>query len=109
MVAKVFHADTEMVASAGRSAFFGEASWPFEYRLVAYVSTDDVETAYELTNHVQRPWWENDGVERVGPETRSTSTGDVVVIGNIAFKCESCGWSESDVSDAQLLRLQRIC
>lgn len=108
-MAQVFHANTSEVRASGRSAFDGEAEWPWEYTLVARVETDDVETAYELTNHIGCPWWENAGVERVGPETRSTSTGDVVVIGNTAYKCESCGWSESHVSDAQLLRLNRIC
>jgi len=107
-MAQVFHADTAAVREAGRSAFDGEAVWPSEYTLAAIVETDDVETAYELTNHISRPWWENPGVERVGPETRSTSTGDVVVVGDRGFKCESCGWSEFEVSDSDKVRASKL-
>lgn len=102
-MAQVFHADTSAVRESGRSAFDGEAEWPGEYNLVALVETEEVDVAYELTNHISRPWWDNPGVERVGPETRSTSTGDVVVVGNRGFKCESCGWSEFEVSDSERL------
>ena len=107
-MAQVFHANTEVVREAGRGAFSGEAHWPGEYNLVARVECATVEEAYELTNHIDLPWWENLGVELVGSKTRSTSTGDVIVIGNTGFKCEACGWSEFELSDSQLLKLQRI-
>lgn len=98
MIAWVFHVDVEAVREQGGSPFSGEGRWPDEYRLVAYVTLDDIdsymmaEVAFSLTQHHNKAWWENPGVERVGPETRSTSTGDVVVVGKEGFLCDRVGW-----------------
>lgn len=91
-VAVVFHADMERVRARGASPFDGEAIWPEEYTPVAIVGTESVETAFEKTNHIDEPWWNNEGVQRLGPETRSTSVGDVVVIGGTAMKVAGAGW-----------------
>jgi hypothetical protein len=108
-MAHVFHANTEVVREAGRSAFHGEAEWPSEYTLAAIVDTDSVEEAYGLTNHVDREWWDNPGVELVGPKTRSTSTGDVVVVNGQGYKCESFGWSEPfEVSTSDMVRASKL-
>jgi len=104
--ARVFHADEGVVRARGASAFDGEAIWPDEYRLVARVDVpdstdvlpqDQANLAFQKTNHIEEPWWENEGVERVGPETRSTSVGDVVVVGEVGFVCDRCGWLEFSV------------
>jgi len=66
------------------------------FKLVAIIENcADIEAAFFLTNHVNCSWWENDNVELVGePNQRSTSTGDVVVMGGKIFRCEMAGWKE---------------
>lgn len=58
-------------------------------------SEDALEDAFELTNHIDRPWWENEGV-RLCKESRSTSVGDLVVIERGEreefWRCERVGW-----------------
>ncbi|MCC6744616.1 MAG: hypothetical protein IT175_12220 [Acidobacteria bacterium] len=52
-------------------------------RPVATVDTCSLEHAFELTNHISRPWQENEGVEAVGVArngARSTSVGDLLVV-----------------------------
>jgi hypothetical protein len=103
--ARVFQADESAVRARGGSAFDGEAVWPDEYRLVARVEVHDgvspqnaAEEAFHRTQHIEEAWWKNEGVERVGPETRSTSVGDVVVVGEVGFLCDRCGWQEFPVA-----------
>lgn len=40
---------------------------------------DALEDAFRLTNHIDDPWWENEGVT-LTKESRSTSVGDVIVV-----------------------------
>lgn len=59
------------------------ALWPHHFSHVADVISDEPEAAFELTNTIHRPWWENDDVTWT-PEVaakggaRSTSVGDVL-------------------------------
>jgi hypothetical protein len=48
------------------------------------------------TNTIDSAWWVNDGVEYVGeePTCRSTSSGDMVLIGNTKYKCVRVGWEK---------------
>jgi hypothetical protein len=71
---------------------------PAFYRIVAVVDTDDLETAYRLTNHIDRDWRENPGVQVIPGAGlyRSTSVGDMaLVVGkgpdSLHF-CASFGW-----------------
>lgn len=105
--ARVFQADEDAVRKRGAYPFDGEAIWPDEYRLVARVEVpegtdvsprDQAGLAFYRTNHIDVAWWENEGVERVGPETRSTSVGDVVVVGEVGLVCDRCGWLEFSVA-----------
>lgn len=69
--------------------------FPEEYELVAVVDTDDVETAFRCTNHIDYSWWENVNVELV-KQSRSTSVGDVIIkeeTGEV-FVCASYGWDK---------------
>ena len=50
--------------------------------------------AWQYTNHIDRAWWDNPGVTRVGPPCRSTSVGDVLVVGDQAFRVDGVGWSK---------------
>jgi hypothetical protein len=70
-----------------------ENKFPEDYELVAKVDTNSVEKAYELTNHIDCEWWENEGVELV-KQSRSTSVGDVIEIEGKLHRCEMMGWKE---------------
>ena len=69
---------------------------------VAYVhvekslsDTDKLERAFMLTNSVNDAWWNNEEVTKmVTGACRSTSTGDMVVVGTKKYKCEAVGWKE---------------
>ena len=93
-VCVVFHANTDAVRESGRSAFDCEAVWPDEFQAVAVIGgIEDVGEAFQLTNHIDSAWWENEGVTRIGGETRSTSVGDVVVLNGEAFMVKGCGFA----------------
>jgi hypothetical protein len=67
---------------------------PDQYKLVAIVECDALGSTFPLTNHIDREWWLNDGVQLV-EESRSTSIGDVVEDENgQVFLCCSVGWEE---------------
>jgi len=72
-------------------------------RLVAMVEVDKsasveskCEDAFVKTNTINMPWWRNEGVTPMFPNKtcRSTSVGDMVLIGTEKFKCENSGWSK---------------
>lgn len=88
---------TTLVYHANATDFCGTCpcEFPREFTLVARISEcPTLGAAFELTNHINRAWWENPGVERVGPPCRSTSVGDVVVFEGVAYRCELVGWSK---------------
>ena len=61
------------------------------------LTTDEkLEKAYVLTNTIDSVWWNNKAVTKLfkGNSCRSTSPGDMVMIGNDTFKCEATGWSK---------------
>jgi len=61
------------------------------------ISTDDkLEKAFMLTNSIDDAWWNNKDVTKMfdGDSCRSTSVGDMVLVGTMKYKCESSGWSE---------------
>ena len=71
-------------------------------RTVAFVSvekkltdTEKLETAFMKTNTIEEGWWNNEGVTKMfgGGACRSTSVGDMVLIGTTKYKCEPTGWS----------------
>ena len=57
---------------------------------------EKLETAFMKTNSIDDGWWNNKEVTKMfgGPTCRSTSAGDMVLIGNTKYKCEMTGWSE---------------
>ena len=72
-------------------------------RTVAFVNVEKtlttkekLEKAFMLTNTINAAWYTSDEVEYIGPEKacRSTSVGDMVLIGTKKYKCEVAGWSE---------------
>jgi hypothetical protein len=67
--------------------------FPHDFELVAEVETNDPEIAFARTNSVEQPWPKNPGVIAHKPESRSTSSGDVVVTPQGALHhCLSFGW-----------------
>ena len=72
---------------------------------VAFVEIDaalplrkKLEIAFVKTNTINVVWWRNDGVTYIGtgPTCRSTSVGDMVLIGKDKYVCKDCGWETLD-------------
>ena len=72
--------------------------------LVAYVEVDKnwsvnkkLEKVFMKTNSITDAWWNNKEVTKMfsGKACRSTSIGDIVIIGTNKYKCESIGWSKT--------------
>ena len=72
-------------------------------RTVAFVEVDKslsteekLEEAFMLTNSIDNAWWDNKEVTAMFPDKtcRSTSVGDMVLVGNMKYKYESTGWME---------------
>ena len=57
-----------------------------------------LEIAFVKTNTITEAWWRNDGVEYIAPEKtcRSTSVGDMVLIGKDKYVCDMMGWKTLD-------------
>ena len=86
-MSKVFHA-TKPTFGYGLTP-----KWPEEYQLVAELETESLEEAFNLTNHVNCAWWDNEGVKLV-KQSRSTSVGDIVITSEGTFLCEEVGWTK---------------
>lgn len=48
------------------------------YRMVAEVETDALGMVFQLTNHIDKEWQENEGVKAYTDKARSTSVGDLI-------------------------------
>lgn len=72
--------------------------FPKDYDHVATVEASALGAVFQLTNHIDRPWWENEGVTLIGPEQyRSTSVGDVVKDeAGTLWLCDHVGWKPFD-------------
>ena len=60
------------------------------------LSTDEkLEKAFMLTNSINDAWYNNKEITKMfdGDGCRSTSVGDMVLIGKEKYKCDSSGWS----------------
>jgi hypothetical protein len=81
-------------------AFYLWEQMGLSYETVAELDdlgVDDMDRAYELTNHIDKPWWDNAGVKLVGePKQRSTSVGDLIYVdgGKRTFFVDSFGFTE---------------
>lgn len=69
-----------------------------QYTYVGAVSTNDLESAYERTNHIERSWTLNEGVQVVeGLSVRSSSVGDVFEREGKFYVVAGCGFQEVDL------------
>ena len=59
-------------------------------------TAEKLETAFMKTNSIDEAWWNNKEVTKMfgGEGCRSTSVGDMVLVGTDKFLCESTGWSK---------------
>jgi hypothetical protein len=60
---------------------------------VAEVNTDDLEKAFELTNHIDHSWEDNPEVTLI-EKSRSTSTGDIMEKDEKLYIVLSVGFAE---------------
>lgn len=60
----------------------------------AFADNDEeaLRIAFRMTNNIDCPWPENDGVTCLTPRPRSMSVGDVAVVGTRAYHCLPVGW-----------------
>ena len=77
-------------------------------RLVARVDTDDLKSAFKLTNTINRSWWLNDGVDAIKLDgERSTSVGDVMVLalnsGEQVYMVAGSGFTELPIPAGWLI------
>jgi hypothetical protein len=66
-------------------------SFPSGFTLVAVVRSTKIEEVFELTNSVDSSWTDNRKVRTI-KFSRSTTTGDVIVTPNGAFRLTDEGW-----------------
>ena len=61
-------------------------------------TADMLEKAFMLTNSIESAWWNNKGVTKMfdGRSCRSTSTGDMALIGKDKYVCKNDGWETLD-------------
>lgn len=82
-----------------------ERKFPDDFVEVAECATEDLCEIFQLTNHIDKAWWLNEGVlKTVDAQIRSTSVGDVVVLSEgTAYVCRTLGWTAiGKVSDSPL-------
>jgi hypothetical protein len=72
------------------------AAWELnEYHPVAVIDTDDLDVAFEKTNHITHDWRENKEVaEILDGRARSSSVGDIFEKDGKFFIVASCGFTE---------------
>ena len=69
--------------------------WPHDFRKVGVVETDDINLAYQQTNHITRSWQENEEIVESVESARSSSCGDVFVLpGGTAMRVAGKGFVE---------------
>jgi hypothetical protein len=89
---EIWHRDFPIFYPAVRDE---ELGWPQRHTLVAKIHTTDLDMAYGLTQHIERPWWHNGSVDLI-QESRSTSIGDVIVdtVSGVAYSVEMVGFAQ---------------
>jgi hypothetical protein len=76
---KVYHHESMELMSRPKLHEVLEAFNEGKHHLVAEVQTDNLEIAYQQTNHITRPWYQNpDVTDHSSQRGRSTSIGDVL-------------------------------
>lgn len=61
--------------------------------LVAEIDTDNMNEAYRLTNHIDKPWDKNPEVKCIKP-SRSTSIGDFMELNGVWYAVAPIGFEK---------------
>lgn len=101
-VIEVYHFDMNAAMHSGKSLYFmrpeakdvAQLAEKGIYHKVAEVKTDDLEVAFEKTNHIDKAWQENTEVTSFTEKARSTSVGDVCIKGEEVFVVSSIGFEK---------------
>ena len=96
----VFHVRRDLDNDTRWNITYGEEIESFDLREthapVAVFRNINARSIFGMTQHIEESWVENAeaaGHEIMGERIRSTSVGDVVVIGGTAYRCEGVGWT----------------
>ena len=94
----VIHAMNDYSAIDGWNAATTFATVAFVEVEKALPVRQKLEIAFVKTNTINEAWWRNEGVEYIAPEKtcRSTSVGDMVLVGKDKYVCKDCGWETLD-------------
>ena len=59
-------------------------------------TTEKLEFAFMKTNSIEDAWWNNAEITKMfdGDGCRSSSVGDMILVGKDKYKCESMGWEK---------------
>jgi hypothetical protein len=78
------------------------------YELVAEVDCEFLETAWQHTNHINAPWWQNENVTLV-KKSRSSQVGDIFQFDKQFYMACRAGFEplnmtvENNVSDPEMM------
>lgn len=90
---EVWHADPpDFCAERPLSEF------PNGYVKVAEVTAECQDGVFTSTQHIDMPWTARTNVKPCRDRVRSTSVGDVVVEGRVAYRCEMVGWTSHNIN-----------
>ena len=94
----VIHAMNDYSAIDGGTAATTFATVAFVEVEKALPVRKKLEIAFVKTNTISEAWWRNEGVEYIAPEKtcRSTSTGDMALVGKDKYVCKNDGWETLD-------------
>jgi len=67
------------------------------YEKVAHVTVPGKDAAFQLTNHIEDSWTNNEGVSVYKELPRSTSVGDLLITDEGNFVVAGCGFKEVDM------------
>lgn len=101
-IIEVYHFDMKHAVNEGKTLYFLSPSVEEVkdlaekglYQKVADVFTDDLELAFEKTNHINKSWQENKDVHALTGKARSTSVGDLFIKDNEVFLVSSIGFEK---------------
>ena len=85
---------TEKVAVIHKSSYGIPTTVAFVEIDAALPIRKKLEIAFVKTNTITEAWWRNDGVTYIGTDDtcRSTSVGDMMLIGKNKYVCDMNGW-----------------
>lgn len=101
-IIEVYHFDMSKAVHNGKDLYFirpqekdvVELVEQGLYNKVAEVKTNDLDKAFELTNHIDREWQSNHAVTSFSDKARSTSVGDLCVKNDEVFVVSAIGFEK---------------